>query len=84
MESNGEPGRIHISEPLALQLIAGGRHTIAERGEIEVKGKGPMRTFWLEGAAPGNGVSGEEGIARVVEYSRELVASSYAFGVDSD
>ena len=81
MESNGEPGRIHISEAIALQLLAGGRHIVEERGEIEIKGKGVMRTYWLVGAAPGkNDVSSDEAIRQVVGYARELVAAAHDFG----
>lgn len=49
MESHGEPGRIQISETTA-RLIDGPMR-LAERGVIEVKGKGPMRTYWLLGRA---------------------------------
>ena len=69
---------------MAQQLLAGGRHAIEERGEIEVKGKGTMRTFWLVGAGEGNDVSDESSIRRVVEASRELVAHAHAFGEEED
>jgi class 3 adenylate cyclase len=46
MESHGEADRIHLSE-VTQELLAKGFGT-TERGRIEVKGKGPMRTFWLE------------------------------------
>lgn len=49
MESHGEPGRIQISE--ATARLVDGPMRLAERGVIEVKGKGPMRTFWLLGRA---------------------------------
>ncbi len=61
MESTGEPGRIHVSEAFANQLRSGdtSSHPLGDtivdsikiwrRGEIEVKGKGMMQTFWLEG-----------------------------------
>jgi class 3 adenylate cyclase/tetratricopeptide (TPR) repeat protein len=46
MESHGEPGKIHVSQAVyeALQQ----RYTFEERGEIEVKGKGVMRTWFLK------------------------------------
>ncbi len=47
MESHGEPGAIQVSEGLAARL---GEDFICEpRGEITVKGKGLMRTFFLRG-----------------------------------
>jgi class 3 adenylate cyclase len=60
MESSGEPGRIHVSEAFAtaLQSVDGGQWTVdstndsmtlLKRGTIEIKGKGPMTTYWLEG-----------------------------------
>lgn len=47
MESHGEPGRIHLGAAAAA-LLAGGELRLEPRGEIEVKGKGRMRTSWLE------------------------------------
>jgi class 3 adenylate cyclase len=63
MESTGEPGRIHVSEAFAaaLRSVDSGRWTVdntndsmthdsvtlQQRGEITVKGKGPMTTYWL-------------------------------------
>ncbi len=46
MESHGEPGRIHISA-VTKELLAKGFQT-SERGQIDVKGKGLMHTYWLE------------------------------------
>lgn len=49
MESSGEPGRIHISEQIAQHLShETGRSVL--RGQIEIKGKGTMTTYWLETA----------------------------------
>ena len=47
MESHGEPSRIHVSE--ATRLLLADRFRFADRGEVTVKGKGPMRTFFLLG-----------------------------------
>ncbi len=51
MESTGEPGRIHVSEAFADALRSAPYHnfTLTERGTIDVKGKGAMKTYWLEG-----------------------------------
>jgi adenylate cyclase len=45
MESSGMPGRIHISEQAAALLKDD--FVIEERGILEVKGKGMMKTYWL-------------------------------------
>jgi class 3 adenylate cyclase len=46
MESHSEPGRIQVTAAAAAKL--GDRFTLVSRGTIEVKGKGPMETFFLE------------------------------------
>jgi len=51
MEEYGEPGKIHVTERFKEKLtIDNGelRMKFEERGEIEVKGKGMMRTWFLE------------------------------------
>ncbi|CAN5517581.1 hypothetical protein BH10BAC6_BH10BAC6_05780 [soil metagenome] len=63
MESTSEPGRIHVSTAFAEaieekkygtqnaesnQEIKESQLQFVERGEIAVKGKGMMKTFWLE------------------------------------
>ena len=55
MESHGEPGRIQVTDTAARLLRR--THALEERGIIEVKGKGDVRTFWLEGRShiPGGG-----------------------------
>ncbi|WKX97316.1 hypothetical protein Q1695_013176 [Nippostrongylus brasiliensis] len=51
MESNGKPGMIHLSsEANRLLEIVGGFKT-ERRGEVIIKGKGVMETFWLNGTA---------------------------------
>lgn len=47
MESHGAPGLIQVSEPTARLLEA--RYQLESRGVIEVKGKGAMPTFILQG-----------------------------------
>lgn len=46
MESTGTPGRIHVTESIWEQ--SNRQHTYGEPVEIEVKGKGLMRTYLLE------------------------------------
>ena len=47
MESSGLPGRIHMSEQAAALLD--GEFIVEERGMVDLKGKGPMKTYWLLG-----------------------------------
>jgi len=49
MESTSEPGKIHISEALneALENALNEAH-IVPRGTMDIKGKGMMKTYWLE------------------------------------
>jgi class 3 adenylate cyclase len=46
MESHGEAGRIHVSE--ATRMLLGESHRFSDRGESMIKGKGKMRTFFLD------------------------------------
>lgn len=45
LESHGEPGKIHVSEAVYHKLKDA--YIFEERGTIEIKGKGMMRTFFL-------------------------------------
>ncbi len=47
MESHGIPDRIQVTEPVYRKLS--GRFRFEPRGVIEVKGKGPMETWFLLG-----------------------------------
>ncbi|XP_061723179.1 soluble guanylate cyclase 88E [Cydia pomonella] len=47
MESTSEAMRIHISQ--TTQELLSPSYMVQERGEIQVKGKGSMKTYWLEG-----------------------------------
>jgi len=49
MESNGEPLKIHISEQCKNALEELGGYIIKERGYVNMKGKGDVLTYWLEG-----------------------------------
>ncbi|XP_039645021.1 guanylate cyclase 2G [Perca fluviatilis] len=47
MESNSLPLRIHISQCTADILGQAGSFEVEERGEVEMKGKGSHKTYWL-------------------------------------
>jgi guanylate cyclase len=47
MESSGAPGRIQVTEETYRRLC--GSYAFEPRGQIEVKGKGPMTTYFLVG-----------------------------------
>uniref|UniRef100_A0AAF5D3C2 Guanylate cyclase n=1 Tax=Strongyloides stercoralis TaxID=6248 RepID=A0AAF5D3C2_STRER len=49
MESNGKPGKIHITESYYNLLNNLGGFIVEPRGEIIIKGKGVMTTYWLNG-----------------------------------
>ena len=53
MESNGLPDRIQITARVAERLE--GRFIVTERGPIEIKGKGTVTTYFLEGTSKGSG-----------------------------
>lgn len=44
--------KIHISEDSANILTTFGSFQIEPRGQIDIKGKGMMNTFWLTGNSP--------------------------------
>lgn len=45
MESQGEPGRIQVSAATYARLH--GHYQLEKRGDIDIKGKGAMTTYWL-------------------------------------
>ena len=47
MESQGEPGRIQVTE--STYEILRGHYRLEQRGSLEIKGKGCMDTYWLLG-----------------------------------
>ncbi len=48
MESYSEAGRIHVSSEFAKSITSYPEFVLIPRGEITVKGKGTMNTYWLE------------------------------------
>ncbi|MBS1538438.1 MAG: hypothetical protein JST20_11905, partial [Bacteroidetes bacterium] len=52
MESHGEPGKIHVSDEFRNMLISTSLNELPiqfiKRGEIDIKGKGMMKTYFME------------------------------------
>ncbi|CAH1775681.1 unnamed protein product [Owenia fusiformis] len=49
MESTAEPMRIQMSEEANNMLSKFDGYLVRKRGEVEIKGRGMLTTFWLEG-----------------------------------
>lgn len=49
MESNGQALKIHMSDATHTLLKNAKKFKIFERGEMDIKGKGKMVTYWLDG-----------------------------------
>ncbi|XP_023334377.1 atrial natriuretic peptide receptor 1 [Eurytemora carolleeae] len=64
MESNGLPLRIHLSSSTAELLTEFGIFHLEDRGEMQIKGKGLMRTYWLNGVTN----SGEDTLNQEVKH----------------
>ena len=50
LESHGAPGRTHVSDTVFQRLQ--GRFAFEARGTIELKGRGPMNTYFLNASTP--------------------------------
>jgi class 3 adenylate cyclase len=74
MESNGEASRIHLSEVTAKMLKGRGEHNVELRGEIPIKGKGMMTTYWLESAVEANTLANAEAVEKTTMTCRSLLA----------
>ena len=51
LQTNGAPGRVHVSAAVAQRLAD--RFELERRGRMELKGKGEVETFWLVGRRSG-------------------------------
>uniref|UniRef100_A0A803VBG7 guanylate cyclase n=1 Tax=Ficedula albicollis TaxID=59894 RepID=A0A803VBG7_FICAL len=90
MESHGVPSKIHLSSS-AYQCLKYKNFEITERGEIEVKGKGKMHTYFLirNKSATENEImgrpmkdldSGHESVQSIPEGKTETMPSSHQPG----
>jgi len=64
MESHGEPGTVHVTEE-TRQLLKD-MYVLTARGEITVKGKGLMRTWFLLGPQPSDGSPAQTQLPRKI------------------
>ena len=78
MESNGEANRIHCSATVANILLASGKYVLTERGEIPIKGKGLMTTFWLDKASDANPHANDLAIAKMEVMVHEILESTFS------
>ena len=47
IEAEGAPMCVHVSETTARIICTSARFTLKKRGRLQVKGYGPMSTYWL-------------------------------------
>ena len=64
MESHGEPGTIHVTDE-TRQLLKD-MYELSSRGEINIKGKGMMRTWFLVGRLPDGGQMAQTRMPRLI------------------
>lgn len=78
MESNGEALKIHLSSTTKELLDEFGTFQLEERGLLDVKGKGKMKTYWLLGEQE-NSIEGTEATQGIVAVEGEnaVVDSNY-------
>uniref|UniRef100_A0A6P4FBR4 Guanylate cyclase n=1 Tax=Drosophila rhopaloa TaxID=1041015 RepID=A0A6P4FBR4_DRORH len=53
MESTGQPGKIHVSSATKAILDKFGTFQMEHRGDVELKGKGTVTTYWLNSTTEG-------------------------------
>jgi len=80
MESNGLPLKIHVSQSTKDVLDTFNTFVLEERGEIEMKGKGKMRTYWLIGEKQDS--QGQDSGARL-SWAAETSSNMAASGISS-
>ncbi|XP_055914128.1 atrial natriuretic peptide receptor 1 isoform X2 [Eupeodes corollae] len=70
MESNGEALKIHISHTTKTCLDEFGTFITRERGLVNMKGKGEMLTYWLEGEEPS-----DDSCSELAPHKKQLLSS---------
>jgi class 3 adenylate cyclase len=64
MESHGEPGMTHVTDD--TRLLLKDMYELTPRGEINIKGKGVMRTWFLVGRLPDGGKMAQTRMPRLI------------------
>ncbi|XP_022245111.1 atrial natriuretic peptide receptor 1-like [Limulus polyphemus] len=72
MESNGEANKIHVSPTSKAILETFRTFIISARGEVELKGKGKILTYWLEGESNDIPETNEQFLRRVKQEIMEV------------
>lgn len=78
MESTSLPQQIQISEMTADLLKACGHYILEERGEIEVKNAGRMKTFWLVAASEKHPIINAEYIRKVKDKAEKELLRKFS------
>ncbi|KAG8224590.1 hypothetical protein J437_LFUL009432 [Ladona fulva] len=76
MESNGLPLRIHLSSATKEVLDTFGTFILELRGEVEMKGKGKMTTFWLKGEHSHQNIMGSNPLHSSLGSKEEVTTGS--------
>jgi hypothetical protein len=86
MESNGEAGKIHISESLAVLLMEKYRdqYVLVERGVMDIKGKGSMKTYFVQGATLENQAANIQAISQIAHEINLIFMQDVLRGVASE
>jgi class 3 adenylate cyclase len=68
MEKYGEPGRVHVSA--ATRTLLGDRYRFEARGQIQIKGKGKMETYFLDRPAEPHLAAATDNLALMLDGGR--------------
>lgn len=82
MESTGEPLKIHLSPSTKAILDKFGTFDISERGVVEMKGKGRMLTYWLNGEENSDNylkytIAGPKNISSILQSAASTTTTNY-------
>jgi hypothetical protein len=85
MESNGSPGRIHVSEAIAEELERQQHRgwLTAREDKVVAKGKGEMQTYWVvtDGAKSAQGFTSHDTTTNMDESSKPVEEVDYDYAM---